>query len=504
MPSSAPSIQAQPVTATQEELWALSAANAPPAAVNLGYALAVDGPLDPAALRAAFAAAVERYPALRSTYAWRGDALVVEPQDADFGALGLPAEPEPESVAGGADAVAAFREERNRRFALDAEPPYRLRLLREPSGRHVFLLTLHHIVADGWALDLLTLFLTRAYAQAVAGGSLSANGSGGAAAAPAPAQPPAAPRASAEQVQAYVDRLGDAAPVVGAFGAAERPSVVDMQRECVLIDAAQTARLRELARASGASLFAVLLAAAEAALSAWSQTGDFILGSLAANRGSAAAGEVMGAYYNPVLLRASLPPDPTVADALLGANDALLRALEDQAIPYRAARAALRERLGAAADRVPAAMMLLDWHPLKKLELAGCTVTPLHLDDGGPRTPLPGGGPRSSVTAASVADLTFFARDAGERLTISALVPHEHPAAADLVPLLDGFARALELFDEAPETPLAALAADLGDGPPAPEPAGGGAEAALREITEIAPIDALSPVGVWTDERTRT
>jgi hypothetical protein len=467
--------------------------------VNLGYALAIDGPLVPDALAAAFNSAVERYPPLRSTYAWRDGSLIAEVRDVEFGALGNVGEPE--LVSDGTEAVAAARAERNRRFALDAEPPYRARLLREPSGRHVLLLTMHHIVADGWALERLATYLSDVYARSVAGEPPASNGSGTTAAALSP--PSSAPPPSDPDVQAYVARLADASPTIAGFGAHARPSIVEVERECVLVGGAQTQRLRALARRSGTSLFGVLLAAFECALASWSKTDDFLMGTLAANRESAASAERLGAHYNPALIRASLPADPTVADALLGANAALLSALDSQTIPYRKLRAALRERIGSSAESVPAVMLLLDRYPLEKLQLAACGVAGLHLDEGGARTSLPGGGPRSAFVAASAADLTFFAREVGDRLTLSALVRRDHPAAAEVVLLLGTFLQAMALLDEAPETPLAELATEPDERQEA-SPAMGDATPMLRENTEIAPIDALSPVGCWTDERRRS
>jgi hypothetical protein len=496
---SAPPEPLHPVTVAQEELWALSQSDAPPACVNLGYALAIDGPLAPDALAAAFTSAVERYPPLRSTYAWRGGSLVAEVRDVEFGALGNIGEPE--LVSDRTEALAAVRAERNRRFALDAEPPYRARLLREPSGRHVLLLTMHHIVADGWALERLATHLSGVYARSVAGEPPVSNGNGTTAAAVSP--PPGAAPPADRDVQACVTWLADASPTIARFGAYARPSVVEVQRESVLLDGAPTQRLRALARRSGTSLFGVLLAALECALASWSNTDDFLIGTLAANRESAASAERLGAHYNPALIRASLPADPTVADALLGANAALLRALDSQTIPYRTVRAALRERIGSSAERVPAVMLLLDRYPLEKLELAACDVAGLHLDEGGARTSLPGGGPRSAFVAASAADLTFFVREVGDRLTLSAIVRRDHPAAAEVVPLLATFLRALELLDEAPETPLAELATEPDERQEA-SPATEEATPALRENTEIAPIDSLSPVGCWTDERRRS
>ena len=53
----------------------------------------------------------------------------------------------------------------------------------------------------------------------------------------------------------------------------------------------------------------------------------------------------------------------------------------------------------------------MDRYPLDGSRSRGAQVTGLYLDDGGPRTPLPGGGPPGRVPAATTADLIFAVRE---------------------------------------------------------------------------------------------
>src|SRR2546421_8512049 len=147
-----------PLTAAQEQLLALDRRTSRPRVCNLSYALGIDGPLDVAALADAFAGAVGRHEPLRTTY--DGDEAVVGA--AELGLAGIDLEPRP--VRDLEEAAAIAEAEREAGFDLSREGPLRASLLRLEEERHVLLLTLHHIAADGWTLRLLCEELSRRYA----------------------------------------------------------------------------------------------------------------------------------------------------------------------------------------------------------------------------------------------------------------------------------------------------------------------------------------------------
>ena len=143
-----------PVTAAQEQLLALDRSTSRPRVCNLSYAVEIGGPLDAAALADAFAGAVARHEPLRTTY--DGDEAVVGEGDA--------VDLTPRPVQDLEEAAALAEAERETGFDLSREGPLRASLLRLADERHVLLLTLHHVAADGWTLRLLCEELSRRYA----------------------------------------------------------------------------------------------------------------------------------------------------------------------------------------------------------------------------------------------------------------------------------------------------------------------------------------------------
>ncbi|MET8629452.1 amino acid adenylation domain-containing protein [Kitasatospora sp. NPDC004669] len=127
-------------------------------------ALDLAGPLDPAALRRAAAALLERHPQLRAGFRQAADGRLLQViprevelpwRDADLS--GLPED-------GQAPALELLRaEERARRFDPAAPPLLRLALVRLAAERHVLVLTNHHLLWDGWSIGVLIGELAELY-----------------------------------------------------------------------------------------------------------------------------------------------------------------------------------------------------------------------------------------------------------------------------------------------------------------------------------------------------
>jgi amino acid adenylation domain-containing protein/non-ribosomal peptide synthase protein (TIGR01720 family) len=112
------------------------------------------GPLDAAALRRATQALVDRHAPLRAAFRQLADGrlvqLIAEPVDVPW-----------READGPVDAVAA--EERARPFDLSRPPLLRAALVRQNDERHRLVLTLHHILADGWSVPLMLADLLALY-----------------------------------------------------------------------------------------------------------------------------------------------------------------------------------------------------------------------------------------------------------------------------------------------------------------------------------------------------
>ncbi|AXX31927.1 hypothetical protein KCV87_32905 [Actinosynnema pretiosum subsp. pretiosum] len=473
------------LTATQHQLWALSQGTTSPAALTLAYALRVEGLLDVDALAGAFRAFVLSHEPLRTSFRERDGVVVAEVADDDRALAGLDLVPkEVDEI----EVAAAIRREREWRFDLREETPLRVSLLRIAPDRHVLLVTLHHIAGDGWSLYLLNRDVSAHYTTLADGGRVEPVRRGFECSDQARSQRAwlAGPDAEGE-ARWWVDRLRGAAVEASLPGRSRRDAGAVLRRQTAAIPDALVARLRELAKQAGVSLYATLLAAFEVLIERWTGCERAVIGTLAANRPTAASCEVMGAHYNPLLLDTDVTGDPSLLECLLRTSARTLSALDHQALPFAAVRRALVDAFGDEWDVAPRAMFLMDRYPLAGLELAGCRLTGLHAGDGA--------GAVAAVPAATDADVTFFVREVGDRLTLSVLYRDDTGLDdASIAAVSHAYLEILAALCDRPETPVGELD-PFEAGPGAPTAAH--EEPGLHEVTRLAPVDALSPVGDW-------
>src|SRR6185436_2978742 len=149
-----------PLSFAQERLWFLDRLEPGSATYNIPVAWRLGGALDQAALERSLSEIVRRHEALRTTFA-EVDGSPVQVV-APFGGFVLPVEDL--SGLGEAD-----REAARRAFDLAAGPLFRAALLRLGDEDHVLLLSMHHIVSDGWSTGVFFRELSSLYAAYLAG-----------------------------------------------------------------------------------------------------------------------------------------------------------------------------------------------------------------------------------------------------------------------------------------------------------------------------------------------
>ncbi|TXS37822.1 condensation domain-containing protein [Streptomyces sp. OR43] len=176
------------LTHGQKRLWFLHQMDPDDASYNIPLVLRLTGELSPASLRAAFEALVARHEALRSRFpAEDGNpaASVAEPGPVDV---------EFRDLRGDGDRLETLIADRtNRAFDLARGPLLRVSLFRTGDTEHVLCLVLHHIVADGWSLNVLRDELAAHYTAHLRGEDAGL---------PAPPAHPAGQEGEADEAQA--------------------------------------------------------------------------------------------------------------------------------------------------------------------------------------------------------------------------------------------------------------------------------------------------------------
>ncbi|OAR27000.1 non-ribosomal peptide synthetase/polyketide synthase [Streptomyces sp. ERV7] len=327
-----------PLSRAQRRMWLMERLGGAGDSYHVPFATRVRGPFDPAALATALGALVARHTILRTCYAERDGEPFQEVLPAPH-TVAVPvvdtAEP---------DAPALLRAEAARPFDLAAGEAVRARVLRHGEQDHTVLLTFHHIAIDGGSLDTVAEELATLYTAAT-------DGSGR----PLLAAPPQyADHARREHegipgLRAELDRWGGlladatpprlpapAAPYTGAHSAA----VHTVPLAPALPDA-----LRALGAEHRATLFAVSLTAAFAALHRLTGDEDLVIGVAGTHRTGAAMRGLVGLCVNTLPVRVDTSGDPSFAQLLDRVRDALLEAQRHRHLPFDLAL----ERLGATA-----------------------------------------------------------------------------------------------------------------------------------------------------------
>jgi amino acid adenylation domain-containing protein len=334
---------ALPLSFAQRGLWLLDRLAPGSPAYHLPGAVRLSGPLDLAALEAALAGVVGRHEALRTVFRVVGG----EPSQVPTAPAPTIALPRVDltalaAEAAGAEADRLAHEVAVAPFDLARGPLWRAVALRISPQDHLLAITLHHIVADGWSLEILVAELAALYAASAAG--LPAP--------PLPALPVQyadwavwqrawfghdRPRGAgiAAEVDWWRERLAGSTPLELP---ADRPLTALRSgrggTRAAALPAAASADLERLARREGATPFMVLLAAFQAQLARYTGAPTVAVGSPVANRGRAEVEGLIGVFVNMLVLRTPVAGDPDFRELLGRVREVCLGAYAHQDLPF--------------------------------------------------------------------------------------------------------------------------------------------------------------------------
>jgi amino acid adenylation domain-containing protein len=383
-----------PLSFAQQRLWFLDQLEPGSPAYNIPLAVRLTGELPVDLLERIFAEVVRRHESLRTTFTVKAGRPVqviapvpamVPPDVAVTDLSHQPAESREET------ARAAALEEARRPFDLQRGPLLRLRLVRLAEREHLLLVTLHHIVSDGWSMNVLLREVAALYAAFSQG---------------EPSPLPELPiqyadfarwqrrwlqgDVLAEQLGYWRRELAGAPRLLELPTDRPRPAVQSYRGAArpVAVPATAAQTVRDLCRREGATPFMALLAAWALLLGRHAGQDDVLVGSPIAGRNRRETEDLIGFFVNTLVLRTGLGEDlaragaPGFAGLLARMRRVCLDAFSHQDLPFERVVEELVPERDLAHAPLFQVLFALQNAPRESLAVPGLTLSPVEVDAG--------------------------------------------------------------------------------------------------------------------------
>ncbi|HEX2081775.1 MAG TPA: amino acid adenylation domain-containing protein [Longimicrobium sp.] len=395
-----------PLSFAQARLWFVDRMGSVGAAYHISTRLRLSGALDRAALVRALDGMVRRHEALRTTFVEVEGEPVQRIAPAEASRFHLVDHDLGEGEGAGEALRRIAAEETGTPFSLERGPLVRGRLVRMGPDEHVLLVTMHHIVSDGWSMGVWTTELSALYGAYRRGE-------------PDPLPPLEIQYADyaawqrkwvdgevlRRQAEYWRRTLSGAPELLELPADHPRPARQDHRGAFLpwALDEALTSALKRLGQRHGTTLFMTLLAGWSVVLGRLSGQEEVVVGMPTANRGRREIEGLIGFFLNTLPLRVELAGSPTVAELLARVKARVLEAQENQDIPFEQVVELVRPVRSLA--YAPLFQVSFTWQsaPRGELDLAGLKTAPAT-------------GPGVAARAAVRYDLSLALREAGGRV----------------------------------------------------------------------------------------
>ncbi|WP_082175630.1 amino acid adenylation domain-containing protein [Archangium gephyra] len=327
-----------PSSSTQERIWLMEQLHPGNLAYRILVSYRISSPLDVAVLQRSLDEILRRHEALRSLLIPTPDGPPVQ-RIAPPGPFSLlvsdlrhlpPEERE-------AEAARQTTSELHRTLDVSTGPLIHGTLLRLGEQEHRLLITVHHIVSDGWSLRVLLPELRTIYGDFAAGRPSSL-----------PELPLQYADFSAWQRQwlngetlskllaHWTKQLAGAPAILSLPADRPRPPVHRYKGDILTIRLTETLTraIENLGREKGVTLFMTLLAGFNVLLQRYSGQDDIVVGSPMAGRIQPGLERIIGMFINTLVLRSDLSGDPTFTELLARVRETTLTAYSHQEMPF--------------------------------------------------------------------------------------------------------------------------------------------------------------------------
>jgi amino acid adenylation domain-containing protein len=412
-----------PLSYAQQRLWFIEQLGISAHAYHLLKVIALRGPLQVTALARSLQEIIRRHEILRTTFV----SVDGQPRQIIGPVTPLPLPIVEQRGVPEAEREALVhrlaREEVQCAFDLAQGPLVRAKLIRLDAEEHVLILTMHHIVADGWSQSVFWGELAALYESFAAGRST-------------PLLEPALQYADFAHWQrrwlqgevldtqlTYWKRQLTGVSTLQLPTDRSRPMVQTFRgaRHMLMLSSTLTRALKALSRRQGVTLFMTLLAAFQTLLHRYGGQDDIVVGSLIANRNRAEIEALIGFFVNTLVLRTDLSGDPGFQELLARVREVALGAYSYQDLPFEKLVEALQPPRDLSHNPLFQVLFIFQNTPRQAWELMGLTLRPLEVD---PETAKADLALELAETSRGLSGWFEYSVDVFEAATIARMVGH--------------------------------------------------------------------------------
>jgi amino acid adenylation domain-containing protein len=340
-----------PLTESQTEIWlAAQMGDEASCAFNESVSLTLRGALNEPALRSALTLLLERHDALRAHFSATGEAMLIgAAEPVDLPVTDFTNEPDPQAAA---EQIVA--EDARTPFDLVNGPAARFQLLRLAADHHILVFTGHHIIIDGWSINVVVSELAEIYPV------LSQDGT--------PQLAPALPFSTyarnqsqrdpeeATRTESYwLSQYREPTRTLDLPTDRPRPALKSYagSSRCRRIDAALYQSLKKSGAKAGNTLFVTLLGAFQALIGRLCDQTEVVVGVPTAGQSLLEDQILVGHCVNFLPIRGTWTDDTAIGEHLRAVSKSVLDAYEHQS--YTLGTLVRKLKLAREANRVPLA-----------------------------------------------------------------------------------------------------------------------------------------------------
>jgi acyl carrier protein len=374
-----------PLSFAQQRLWVVDQFDTGNPMYNVVRTLRIGGALDLSLLERALNEIVRRHESQRTIFEARNG----EPVQVILPELRVPIEREDFSAlpldAAEARARECLGQESSRRFDLAKAPLLRAKCARLATDDHVLILSMHHIVSDGWSAAVFFNELSAIYSAFAAG------------------QPSPLPELAIQyadyaawqrkalsgvnltrQLDYWRRQLSGAPPELAL--PFDRPHTENGSHEgtyeLVELPRELTTPLADLGRKADATLFMTLLAGYQAMLGFYSRQDKIVIGTDVANRPNAETEALIGFFVNLLPICTDLSGDPKFSDLLARVRETAVGAYAHQDLPFDKLVEELRPERRFGQNPIVQSLFVMQNIPVPRSGFTGLSVRPFETPVG--------------------------------------------------------------------------------------------------------------------------